>query len=180
MHLVTAIIAAANAALFIIAGLTVFATDRSDATARAKKTGTLALAAGFAGVNVMSIWLTRQGLLQALSADAVFAVSICLFLSASRIARSRRFAYAFTNHVSSELVTAGPYRYIRHPIYTSYLIFGLGCVLAAPAWPQWIILIAMFVVYRNAVYHEEKLLLSRYPDYRAYQERAWRFIPFLY
>lgn len=180
MHLVTILIAAANAALFIIAGLTVFSTDRGDATAPVKRAYSLVLAAGFTAADVAAIWVTGQGPVQALFADAIFAVSIGLFLSASRIARRRRFAYAFTNHLSSALVTEGSYHYIRHPIYTSYLIFGLGCVLAAPGALPLIILIAMFLVYRNAAYHEEKLLLSRYPDYRTYQERAWRFIPFLY
>ena len=180
MHLMTLALAIANAALFVIAGLTVFATDRGDATAPAKKIYSLILAAGSAAADVTAVWMTSQGAVQALSADAVFAVSICLFLSASRIARKQRFAYAFTNHLSSALVTEGSYRYIRHPIYASYLIFGLGCLLAAPSAVPAIILIAMFLVYRNAAYHEEKLLLSRYPDYRTYQERAWRFIPLLY
>ena len=62
-------------------------------------------------------------------------------------------------------------------------VFGFGgvaIVSAGIAKILFFVFIVLFLVYRNAAYHEEKLLLSRYPDYRTYQERAWRFIPFLY
>ncbi|HEY7089156.1 MAG TPA: isoprenylcysteine carboxylmethyltransferase family protein [Tepidisphaeraceae bacterium] len=76
------------------------------------------------------------------------------------------------------LVTAGPYRWIRHPFYVSVALSVLGGGLAAA---NWFILVAgtlavSLLVLRTSI--EERNLLSRFGDeYRAYMDRTGRFLP---
>jgi protein-S-isoprenylcysteine O-methyltransferase Ste14 len=78
------------------------------------------------------------------------------------------------------LVQHGPYRWIRHPMYTTLLLAGVAAVrlsadAAAVAW--WVGL-AVVLVAKAAV--EEKALMRRYPAYQAYRSRTRRFIPGLF
>jgi len=76
------------------------------------------------------------------------------------------------------LVTSGPYRRIRHPMYTAILIWvaSLGLVMA-----NWIpilfaALAAVFLVAR--VPQEEQMMLEQFGDeYREYMRRTGRFLP---
>ena len=77
------------------------------------------------------------------------------------------------------LVTNGPYRWIRHPIYASLLFFNLaavgshftlipialGCLLCSG--------IAM------RIFAEEKLIVKEYPEYVEYASRTKRVVPFI-
>lgn len=79
----------------------------------------------------------------------------------------------------AKLVTAGPYKRIRHPMYTSLILGSLGLVLIYPTWGRialWILLIFVLVVKLN---YEEALLGRKFPDYAAYKRHTYRLIPYL-
>lgn len=80
----------------------------------------------------------------------------------------------------ARLVTRGPYRLIRHPMYSSLLLACLGLVMGAPGplrWLLWLALLANLVIKLN---YEERLLARRFSDYPAYQRRTWRIVPLIY
>jgi protein-S-isoprenylcysteine O-methyltransferase Ste14 len=75
---------------------------------------------------------------------------------------------------SQELVRTGPYRVIRHPIYTAALLWGAGWPLVA----AWAFLMPSVL---SRMKDEEARLLERFGvAYADYQSRSWRLIPFLY
>ena len=78
-----------------------------------------------------------------------------------------------------ELVTTGPYRYVRHPIYAGILLAMLGSALAIGLW--WLavfFLSAIHFVY--AAKKEESLMLEQFPDtYPAYKNRTKMLVPFV-
>jgi protein-S-isoprenylcysteine O-methyltransferase Ste14 len=77
-----------------------------------------------------------------------------------------------------ELVTTGPYVYMRHPLYTFGLLFfsGLG-LLAANMVILALTFVTVFAV-NNRLPHEEAALIERFgDDYRAYAARTGRFLP---
>ena len=79
----------------------------------------------------------------------------------------------------SMLLTSGPYRYVRHPIYTAVLMITLAYLINTPKilnYIMWIILLLVLVIKLN---YEEKLLMKRFPDYREYKARTKRLIPFV-
>jgi protein-S-isoprenylcysteine O-methyltransferase Ste14 len=80
----------------------------------------------------------------------------------------------------ARLVTRGPYRWIRHPMYTGLLIALLALVLdrwTVTRFTAWSGLAGLLVVKLN---YEERLLRRRFAEYGAYCKRTWRLIPRVY
>jgi protein-S-isoprenylcysteine O-methyltransferase Ste14 len=98
---------------------------------------------------------------------------------AARLTFGRRSFHAAANPTAGGLVTTGPYRFWRHPIYAAVLYFMWAAALdyhSAPA-----IAAVMLATIGAAVrmYAEETLLVTAYPDYAAYSARTARVIPFV-
>jgi protein-S-isoprenylcysteine O-methyltransferase Ste14 len=84
-----------------------------------------------------------------------------------------------TPHHNGQLVDHGPYRWIRHPMYTSVLLFGatLAVVAASPtAWLLWCLLLAVLLFKAHL---EERWMTQKHPAYGAYRARTRRFVPYL-
>lgn len=81
-----------------------------------------------------------------------------------------------------ELVSAGPYALVRHPMYTSFLLMGLGQVFLLPNWVAGISgLIGFAVLFLLRVDKEERMMLESFgSQYRAYMEKTKRIVPYLY
>jgi len=78
-----------------------------------------------------------------------------------------------------ELVTSGPYRFVRNPIYTGLLVALLGSALVAgfTYWVAFVLCIGMFV-YR--VFAEDRLMMQQFPNtYPAYRRKTKALIPFV-
>ncbi|NNJ10346.1 isoprenylcysteine carboxylmethyltransferase family protein [Chloroflexales bacterium ZM16-3] len=80
----------------------------------------------------------------------------------------------------ARLVVSGPYRLIRHPMYSSLLIACLGLVLAAPLWWRWLLWAALLADLILKLRYEEGMLARAFPDYAAYMRRSWRLLPFVF
>ena len=77
----------------------------------------------------------------------------------------------------ARLVTAGPYRFVRHPMYTAVLLIALALTLdrlTVPRAAAWIGLLAVLAV---KLRYEESLLRARFPEYEAYCRRTSRLVP---
>ncbi|UCI07290.1 methyltransferase family protein [Mesorhizobium sp. B1-1-8] len=75
------------------------------------------------------------------------------------------------------LVTAGPYQFVRHPLYACEAILLLGIVLRNPIWAT--VAVAAIVLafqYRRMV-NEEKVLRTAFPEYSAYGQMTPMLIP---
>ncbi|GLS37695.1 farnesyl cysteine carboxyl-methyltransferase [Mesorhizobium tianshanense] len=81
-----------------------------------------------------------------------------------------------------ELVSAGPYALVRHPMYTSFLLMGLGQAFLLPNWVAGISgLIGFAVLFLLRVDKEERMMLENLgSQYRVYMERTKRIFPYLY
>ena len=78
------------------------------------------------------------------------------------------------------LVTAGPYRLLRHPLYLAEQIsaFGLALQFRQP-WGLLIVLIG-FALQFPRMHYEEKVLEASFPAYRSYAAGRSKILPFLY
>jgi protein-S-isoprenylcysteine O-methyltransferase Ste14 len=82
--------------------------------------------------------------------------------------------------VGGTLVTGGPYRYVRHPMYLALLVAMLGfCVGYGTLW-RWIALVALAVVLHIKSLVEERELALLHPGYVEYGRTRKRFIPFVW
>jgi protein-S-isoprenylcysteine O-methyltransferase Ste14 len=80
--------------------------------------------------------------------------------------------------VDAALVTAGPYRYIRHPLYAFGTLFSLGLGLLTGLWPVFAMFAATAAFLRRRVPHEEANLEARFgDDYRDYVRQTGRYWP---
>ncbi len=97
----------------------------------------------------------------------------------ARIYLGRNWGMPMTQKAEPELVTSGPYRFVRHPIYSGILLGVLGTALATNIY--WLIALALggaYFIYSATV--EERLLTSTFPDaYPAYREHTKMLIPFV-
>ena len=114
---------------------------------------------------------------------AMYAISLTLFLyaleAARRVPLTRTFVYT---PKCDTILTTGPYRVIRHPIYLSYSL----CWLAAPVATHSIVLgfsaVGMITCYVLSAREEERLLAggARAAEYAVMRRKTWRMVPFVY
>ncbi|WP_273457329.1 methyltransferase family protein [Nevskia ramosa] len=107
-----------------------------------------------------------------LTALLLCAASLALFWWAIRANRTRPLSFAFSEDEPSHLVSTGPYRWIRHPFYSAYLLAWLAVPVATLQPLMLMPLLAMGAIYVSAARVEEKkfdasVLAAAYARYRA-------------
>ena len=80
----------------------------------------------------------------------------------------------------ARLVTAGPYRFVRHPMYAALLLITLSLVLSRFTTTRLAVWAALLVVLLAKLQYEETLLARRFPEYSGYRKRTKRLIPLVY
>jgi protein-S-isoprenylcysteine O-methyltransferase Ste14 len=95
----------------------------------------------------------------------------------ARVYLGRNWGMPMTEKERPELVTSGPYRFIRHPIYSGMLLAMAGSALAATLW--WLVILVglgSYFIYSARV--EERLMTTAFPEaYPAYRARSKMLIP---
>jgi len=75
------------------------------------------------------------------------------------------------------LVTAGPYAFARHPLYSVEIITILGTALQFQAPWAWMIALGVVALLWIRTQYEERVLAENFPEYGEYRARTKRFIP---
>lgn len=109
----------------------------------------------------------------------VFALGLGLAVWA-RIHIGRNWGTPMTQKDEPELVTSGPYRLVRHPIYAGILFAGVGTAVALSwVWVTAVLLAGVYFIYSATV--EERYLSEQFPDtYPAYKRSAKMLVPFVF
>lgn len=81
---------------------------------------------------------------------------------------------------NADLITHGPYKYIRHPMYTSLFIVMLGIAIYNFHYLNFIGLAILVPVLIAKSHIEETLLKNSFPEYLHYMARTKKFIPFVF
>jgi protein-S-isoprenylcysteine O-methyltransferase Ste14 len=82
---------------------------------------------------------------------------------------------------TSHLVTAGLYRYIRHPMYSSLLCLGWGLFFKSPSWiDAGLALLVTFFLYATARIEEREDSAYFGAEYLEYMRHSKMFIPFIF
>ncbi|MBV8463673.1 MAG: isoprenylcysteine carboxylmethyltransferase family protein, partial [Acidimicrobiales bacterium] len=120
------------------------------------------------------------------AAPWVEAVGLALFLAGLGLAIwARRFlgenwGMPMSQKDDPELVTSGPYRWVRHPIYSGLILAMVGTAVAIS--PRWLVVVAVlsgYFVY--SAYTEERMMTQRFPEtYPAYKRSTKMLIPWVF
>ncbi len=79
-----------------------------------------------------------------------------------------------------QLVITGPYRLIRHPMYTTVLLLAAALALVAGNTWAWLAWVLLFGVLLTKARLEEDWLCEHHPLYASYRQHNKRFVPWLY
>jgi protein-S-isoprenylcysteine O-methyltransferase Ste14 len=100
------------------------------------------------------------------------------FATWARVALGRNWGMPMTLHENPQLVTSGPYRYVRHPIYAGLTAMLIGTSLV---YPLAAIPCALMIAYSVfSALREERDMEKRFPEaYPGYKNRSKMLVPFL-
>jgi protein-S-isoprenylcysteine O-methyltransferase Ste14 len=134
----------------------------------------LLMALALAGLLIRGSFFSLQPLVLLVE---VAAVALMVW---ARLTFGRRSFHAAANPTAGRLVTTGPYRYVRHPIYTAVCLFAWPGIVA-----HWslinVLLGALLLVAAIArMLSEERLLAEVYPEYREYAHSTSRMVPYIF
>ena len=110
---------------------------------------------------------------------ALFAVGL-LFAVWARLHIGRNWGTPMTQKEEPELVTSGPYHFVRHPIYSGILVAGIGTAVALSwFWLAAVALAGIYFIYSATV--EERYLAEQFPDsYAEYKRSTRMLVPFVF
>jgi protein-S-isoprenylcysteine O-methyltransferase Ste14 len=132
---------------------------------------------------VVQIWAIRvtQGVppWRQAAGCMLFVLSLTLFLRCALLTRRRKLTLAFSRDTPTFVLTVGPYRWVRHPFYSSYLLAYLAGVVVSGHLAALTVLLGMVGIYTFAASAEERKFeeSALKEEYRSYAHRAGRFLP---
>lgn len=136
--------------------------------------GFLAMMGGF-------IALFASGNLLSLNPNVIIVqiAALVLALWARRSLGLRSF-HLTAEPTAGELVTSGPYRVIRHPIYTAACLFVWPGALAHHSFPAFVLATLVTAGALIRIIYEERTLAERYTEYARYADTTNRMLPYVF
>ncbi|UJW84247.1 methyltransferase family protein [Devosia sp. SL43] len=119
-------------------------------------------------------WTVEQPAFAQIIGLLLMLASLALFWAAIFASREANLLLAFDEKKPHGIVAIGPYQYVRHPFYLSYLIFWGAWAIASWHLLGALPFIAMLAIYVTAARGEEQKFENSplAEDYRAYRKRA--------
>lgn len=112
-------------------------------------------------------------------ASMMILACMSLFFHCSSLIRKNKLSIVFSEDSPQFHISKGPYSYVRHPFYTSYIFTYVAVAMVMQSWVLTAMASAMFVTYYLAArYEESKFLNSNLKEsYRAYMDKTGMFFP---
>lgn len=136
--------------------------------------GYLGMVAGLVGLIAIKSLLSPSPWVIALQLVALILVTW------ARITFGRRSFHAAANPTAGGLVTTGPYRFIRHPIYTAICLFVTAAVATHLSLGSILLCALIWATSITRMLCEEQLIRGMYPEYEKYAASTPRMIPFVF
>jgi protein-S-isoprenylcysteine O-methyltransferase Ste14 len=176
--------------LFALAGPLLLAATRKGATSRGRQGGSdrRPLVANFLAFGLYCPFLLvfssapsgSKALLLASSGSVVALAAVALVLR-SRAELGPAWSFLPKAEEGTGLVTTGPYRLVRHPIYLGFALLATGEALAFGSWPALMVVVCGIVpTFAWRAREEEKLLSRTFAErYAVYRQRTKMIVPYV-
>jgi protein-S-isoprenylcysteine O-methyltransferase Ste14 len=153
---------------------TFFVFERSESHRRSREPRAF-IACAVAMLAVAPVWSSAgdSSAAQLLVGDAI-ATAACVWLLASVLVLGRCFGVL---PEARGLVTRGPYRIVRHPVYLGEIAAVAGLTIAAPGLAQLAVLAVFVIAQAMRMGLEERALVEAFPEYASYAASTPRLIP---
>lgn len=81
---------------------------------------------------------------------------------------------------NSTLITSGPFKFVRHPMYTSTILITLTWLANEFSYLRLCAWILLVIILNIKTLYEEKILDKEFSDYKTYRSKTRKLIPFIY
>jgi protein-S-isoprenylcysteine O-methyltransferase Ste14 len=102
------------------------------------------------------------------------------FAAWARAHLGRNWSGIITVKEGHTLVRTGPYRVVRHPIYTGLLLAVIGTAAAIGEWRGVLAILCVLAGFLRKIQVEEKRMSENFPEYLQYRQHTAALIPLLY
>jgi protein-S-isoprenylcysteine O-methyltransferase Ste14 len=114
-------------------------------------------------------------------AGTIITAAGLLFTVWARIYLGKYWSGIITLKEGHKLIRSGPYRLVRHPIYTGYCLAALGSAIAFASGDAFIGFVVITATCLGKIRREEKLLTAAFGDeYRQFQAEVTMLVPFVF
>jgi protein-S-isoprenylcysteine O-methyltransferase Ste14 len=138
----------------------------------------LALVAGYAAIPGEPAWLILP--LPAWLRWTGAVLGVCGLISLIWVHQTPRKYWSTVLQLreSHALITAGPYRWIRHPMYSALMLCFLSLAIISAVWPLLLPAVGTVPFFFRITVKEEEMMIGQFGEiYRVYKKRTDRFIP---
>ncbi|EGJ31705.1 MULTISPECIES: isoprenylcysteine carboxylmethyltransferase family protein [Moorena] len=134
-------------------------------------------------LQVSTIVLTEEtNLILSLMGLSIYISSLVLFWWTVKTTKDKPLSLCYSDDLPNHIFTTGPYKFIRNPFYTSYLLCVLaGVFVTNQLWLLITVVVIFLPYYQVARQEEAKFLASSFAaDYKVYKENTGMFLPKLW
>ena len=124
-------------------------------------------------------WPFPGGRLASGAGGVMMAVGLALAIWGARLHGAGLQALPYPREGGAVLDT-GPYRIVRHPIYSGAVCIAFGWALWRQGWLTLAYAALLLLLFDAKARREERWLVEKFPSYAAYQRRVRKLVPFLY
>jgi protein-S-isoprenylcysteine O-methyltransferase Ste14 len=112
----------------------------------------------------------------------VLLLSYLVLFASAHLALGKHWSGVVEIHQDHALVTGGPYRLVRHPMYSAFFLSCPGIFVLSCNWLiSGLYTVAVLFMYLSRVASEEEMMIERFGEsYRAYMNRTGRLLPRLH
>ena len=94
--------------------------------------------------------------------------------------RKSKFSVFPSVRPGARVLTSGPYKFIRHPMYLAVLLTGFSCCVQSNRAVDYIVFFVLFSVLYAKIIFEELMLIAVFPEYVHYLSSTKRIIPWVW
>lgn len=126
-------------------------------------------------------WFLPERLHYLVAAGAIIQVAFILLAIWARRHLGRNWSHSVRIGANHELVRTGPYRILRHPIYTAMLGMSLGTAISSSQYHALLGLVIVTFAYLRKTRMEEQILGQTFgTEYEAYRRDSWVLVPLVF